>query len=249
MDETLIGKVVLITGASRGLGASFAEHFAQSKAFVVINYKRQKRGAEATLEKVISAGGKGMLMPFDVTDPAEIQKGIDSLIEEQGKIDILINNAAIVSDNHFSFMDETQWRKVMDVNLNGVFNVIQATLPHMLRTGKGSIVNVSSVAGIHASPGQANYSAAKAGLIGLTRTLGSELAPQGIRVNAVVPGLIDSGMGKRLNKDIADAKQAAIPMQRLGEPEEVAEAVAFLASDRASYITGQYLVVDGGITN
>ena len=249
MDQSLNQKTVLITGASRGLGAAFAEIFAQSKAFVAINYKRKKQHAEATLESVRKLGGDGVILPFDVTKPDAIEVGIKNLIELRGSIDVLVNNAGVVSDNYFSLMKKEEWSRVIDVNLHGVFNTIQAVLPYMLKQGNCSIVNIASVAGIHASPGQSNYVAAKAGLIGLTSTLSSELAPKGIRVNVVVPGLIASGMGTRLNRDIVEAKKESIPLGRLGKAEEVAEAVIFLASEKSSYITGQCLVVDGGLTN
>lgn len=248
MDPTLTDRTILITGASRGLGAAFAEHLARSGSFIGINFHSKERQAQNCLDKVREAGGDGMILPFDLRDSEAIDEQIVRLIDERGRIDILINNASIVYDNFFSLMDSKAWEKVIDVNLNGTFNVTQAVMPSMLSGKSGNIINVSSVAGLHASPGQSNYSTTKAGLIGFTKTLAAELAPHGIRVNAVIPGLIDSGMGKRLNKDIMEEKLRSIPLGRLGEASEVAEVIEFLASDRSSYVTGQSIVVDGGIT-
>ncbi len=249
MDQYLNNKTVLISGASRGLGATFAEHFAKSGAFVTINYKRKEKTAEALLKKIQDAGGTGMLLPFDVTQPDDIKNGIEQLIKKRGQIDILVNNAGIVADNFFFLMSDIEWHKVIDTNLHGSYYLVQAVIPGMLSRQEGSIINIASVAGIHASPGQANYAAAKGALISFTKTLATELAPKGIRVNTVVPGLIATGMTTRLNRDISEKKKAAIPMGRFGEAAEVAKAVLFLSSERASYITGQCLVVDGGLTN
>jgi 3-oxoacyl-[acyl-carrier protein] reductase len=246
---SLNDKTVVITGASRGLGAAFARKFARCGAYVCINYRIKKNRAEELLKAIQGEGGKGLLLPFDVSKKQEVHSALEHVFTQRGGIDILINNAAVVSDKFFSLMDDQQWQKVMDVNVGGTYNTIRAVVPYMTAKKSGVIINVASVAGLHASPGQANYSASKGAIISLTRTLSSELAPRGLRVNAVVPGLIAAGMGKRLNRDLAEEKRQHIPAGRFGRREEVAEAVVFLASDAASYITGQCLIVDGGLTS
>jgi 3-oxoacyl-[acyl-carrier protein] reductase len=245
---SLHDKTVVITGASRGLGATFAKKFAQCGSFVGINYRIKKDKAEELLSWIRSEGGQGMLIPFDITKIDEVKEGLEDVISERGSIDVLINNAGIVSDSYFALMNSQQWGKVIDTNVHGAFNVIHTALPYMISQKAGVMLNIASVAGLHASPGQANYAASKGAIISLTRTLAAELAPKGIRVNTVVPGLISSGMTTRLNRDIAEQKKELIPMGRFGNSDEVADAVLFLASDNASYITGQSLIVDGGLT-
>jgi len=245
---SLAGNTVLVTGASRGLGSAIAMKFVQNGSFVCINYRIKKKMAEQILDEIHQNGGSGMLAPFDVSDMDEVVKAIESIIESRGNIDILINNAGIVTDNFFTLMNKQQWNKVIDTNLNGVFNVIHTVLPHMISNKSGTIVNIASVAGLFASPGQTNYAASKGAVISFTKSLAAEVAPKGIRVNSVVPGMIYDGMTKRLNRDIAEQKKKLIPMERFGNADEIAETVLFLASEKASYITGQSIVVDGGLT-
>ena len=246
-DFNLENKTVIITGASRGLGACFAKAFAAKGASVFINFRSRKRDARKVLDAIGSMGGEASLLPFDVRDKVAVEKAVASICKKYESIDILVNNAAILSDNYFPLMDNDQWGNVVDTNVNGVYNCRRAVLSSMISRKKGVIINIASIAGIHASPGQANYAASKGAIISLSKTLAAELAPSNIRVNTVVPGIIDSGMTKRTNRNIMEPKRVLIPMNRFGAPEEVASAVLYLASDMASYITGQTLVIDGGL--
>ena len=239
---------VLVTGASRALGRAIAMAFASQGAFVGIGYHRSERIANQTLEEITSAGGKAILIKADVTKPDEIKKAIASFVDARQGIDVLVNNAAILDDTPFPMMSTDSWSDVLDTNLGGVFNCTKAVVRSMMKDKKGSIINIGSVAGMVASPNQINYAVSKAGIVAFTRTLAAELAPRGIRVNAVAPGMLTEGMAQRLDKRIIEARLHQIPLGRFGHPEEVAKAVMFLASDDASYITGQTLVVDGGIT-
>ncbi len=241
-------KTVIITGASRGIGASIAAGFAARGAFVFVNYRVKEKQARDVVETITAAGGHAELLPFDVRDPAQVEKAIDTVSATRERIDILVNNAAVVSDAPVLLMNDEQWARVIDTDLTGVFNVTRAVAARMMSRKQGVIVNVGSVAAMRASRGQANYSAAKGGVMSLTRALAAELAPAGIRVNAVVPGLIDAGMAARLDHDVAAEKVQWIPMGKLGEAGDVTEAVLFLASKRARYITGQALAVDGGLS-
>jgi 3-oxoacyl-[acyl-carrier protein] reductase len=241
-------QTVVITGASRGIGASLARAFAAEGAFVFVNYRVRQRQAEEVSAAIAAAGGQCGLLPFDVREPAAVERAFDDVMSRRGGIDVLVNNAAVVADAAMALMNDDQWKMVIDTNLTGAFNCIRAVAPRMMQRKHGAIVNVASVAALRASPGQANYSAAKGGVINLTRTLAAELGPAGIRVNAVAPGLIHAGMGVRLNRDIAAEKTRWIPLGKFGEADDVANAVLFLASDRARYITGQVLVVDGGLS-
>jgi 3-oxoacyl-[acyl-carrier protein] reductase len=241
-------RTVLVTGASRGLGRAIAVAFGGQGDFVCVAYGRRQGEAEATLEAVREAGGQGRLLGFDVRDRGAVRGAVSEVLEERRRVDVLVNNAGLSRDNLAPLLTEADWQEVLGVNLTGVFNCCQAVLQPMLARKQGVIVNVASVAGLHASPGQANYSASKGGVVALTRTLAAELAPRGIRVNAVVPGLLSTGMAARLDHRVVRARQQQIPLGRVGAAEEVAAVVLFLTSPAASYVVGQALVVDGGLS-
>ena len=239
---------VLVTGASRGLGRTIAKAFAAEGAFVGIGYHRFDQRAEQTLSEIQDTGGSATLVKADVSDPEAVDNAIRTFLAEHDGINVLVNNAAIVDDKPFALMSADNWSSVLQTNLGGVFNCSRAVVRSMMAKSKGAIVNIGSVAGLIASPGQANYAASKGGITALTRTLAAELAPKGIRVNTVVPGLLTEGISQRMDKHLAEVRRGQIPLARFGNPEEVAHAVLFLASDDASYITGQQLVVDGGLS-
>ncbi len=242
------GHTVLVTGASRGLGRSIATAFAHEGAFVGIGYHRFGREAERTLAEIREGTGSGALVKADVRDQREIDSAITGFVEQAGAIDVLVNNAGVIEDEPFALMSAKSWSTVVDTNLGGVFNCSRAVVRSMMSRGTGSIVNIGSVAGIRAFPGQANYAAAKGGVLAMTRALARELGSRGIRVNAVVPGFLNAGMASRLDRRIVERRREQIPLGRFGDPREVVEAVLFLASDRARYVTGQSLVVDGGLS-
>jgi 3-oxoacyl-[acyl-carrier protein] reductase len=241
------GRSVMVTGASRGLGRALAIAIAAEGARVGIGYRARRSEAEQALAAVVAAGGTGELLAFDVRDAAAAARELARFAQAAG-LDVLVNNAAVVRDQLFPLLAPEDWHDVVDVALTGVCNCCRAAVPYLMRGARGAIVNVASVAGMRASPGQASYSAAKGGVLSLTATLAAELAPRGIRVNAVVPGLLATGMGERLDHRAVAAARARIPLGRLGEGQEVARAVTFLASDDASYVVGHSLVVDGGLS-
>lgn len=248
MTRTFDGQTVVVTGASRGLGRAIALAFAAQGAHVVIGYRTRQDEAARVQELAIEAGGTATLWACDMQDPAAIEAGMDRILADRGSIDVLVNNAAVVQDAPFALMTHENWDDVMRVNLGGVFACCRSVARSMMAKRNGAIVNVASVAGIHASPGQANYAASKGGIIAFTKTLAAELARHGIRVNSVVPGLLSTGMVTRLDHRIAQQKKQLIPLGRFGKAEEVADVVLFLASPAAAYIIGQSIVVDGGLT-
>ncbi|MCB9638010.1 MAG: 3-oxoacyl-ACP reductase FabG [Myxococcales bacterium] len=242
------GKVAVVTGSSRGLGRSIASAFAQEGAFVWVHYQKREEDARETLSQIEAEGGKGGIFGVDVQDGAAVQKTFAELVEKQGPIDILVNNAGICRDQFFVMMDDQDWQDVLSVNLGGVYHCSRAVARSMISRKSGVILHVASVSGLHASPGQANYAASKGAILSLTRTMAAELAPKGVRVNAIVPGLINAGMAVRMDQRIARQKREMIPLKRFGEAEEVARVAVFLASEDASYVVGQALVIDGGLT-
>ena len=239
-------KYALITGASRGLGKAIALRLAQDGLAVIINYQSNRDAAEDTLRQVQEAGGTAELLPFDVSDPKAIETALESWSEKHPDdyISVLVNNAGIRQDNLLIFMQEEQWSRVLDTTLNGFFYITRRLLKDMLTHRNGRIINMASLSGIKGLPGQTNYSAAKAALIGATKALAQEVAARKVTVNAIAPGFIATDMTKELNE--AELKKL-IPMGRFGKPEEVAALTSFLASDEAAYITGQVISINGGL--
>lgn len=238
---------VIVTGASRGLGRAIAVAFGAEGARVGVTYRTREADAQETVELVREAGGQAVPLRMDVRDGTSVQETLRTFAPE-GAVDVLVNNAAVVRDSPFVTLSAEEWSAVLDTNLSGTYRCCRAVAPGMMARRRGAIVNVGSVAALRASPAQANYSAAKAGVLGLTRTLAAELAPYEVRVNAVVPGLLRTGMGARLDHRVAERRRQDIPLGRFGEGAEVARSVLFLASDEGSYVVGQCLTVDGGLS-
>lgn len=236
-------KLALITGASRGIGKACAIELAKAGYDIAVNYAGNVDAANKTVEELKALGVQAEAFKFDVSNQEEAQKGVEAVIEKFGRIDVLVNNAGITRDGLFMRMSAENWNAVINTNLSSAFYVSQPVVKVMMKQRSGAIVNMSSVVGVSGNAGQANYSAAKAGLIGLTKTLAKELGSRGIRVNAIAPGFINTDM----TKDLDTSKFTDfIPLKRLGEPEDIAKAVKFLAAD-ADYVTGQVLEVDGGL--
>ena len=247
MDQTMEGKVAVVTGASRGIGKAIAVKLASKGATVVINYNGSRERAEEVKNEVESAGGKAVIIQCNVADFDACKEFIETVIKEQGRIDILVNNAGITKDGLLMKMSEEDFDAVLDTNLKGAFHTIQAVSRQMLKQRSGRIVNISSVVGVSGNAGQANYSASKAGIIGLTRTMARELASRGITVNGIAPGFVDTDMTKVLPEQVREAATAQIPLGRFGQPEDIANMAVYLATEKASYITGQIISVDGGM--
>ena len=244
MTQGADNRVAIVTGASRGIGRAIAVELAGEKYYVIINYKSNDQAAAETLGRVRAAGGDGETEKFDVADTAEAERAMEDIVKRFPVIDALINNAGVTADNLFLMMPEAEWDSVIGTTLKGFYNMTKPVLKRMLRQKKGSIVSISSVAGLIGNKGQANYAAAKAGLIGASRSIASEVAKKGIRINVVAPGLIETDMIKDAPVEMITN---IIPMGRIGKPEEVAAVVRFLCSDDASYITGQVISVNGGM--
>ncbi len=240
-------RVVVVTGASRGIGRAIAVEMAAPNSHVVINYNSNPESAEQTASLVQSRGATSSAMQFNVADPDAVKAAFDRIIDAHGHIDVLVNNAGIARDNLLAIMKPAEWDDVMATNLKGAFLCSQAVIRPMMRRRFGRIVNVTSVVAATGNPGQCNYSAAKAGIIGLTKSLAREIVSRKITVNAVAPGYIETDMTAALPPKAREALLAQIPAGRPGAPEEVAAAVAFLASDAAGYITGQVIHVNGGM--
>ena len=236
------GQVAIVTGAARGIGRAIAIDLAESGVKVVINYRNSRESATQLAAEI-----DGVAVQADVST----SEGAETLVAaatQLGSLDILVNNAGIADDNLSIRMSDAQWDEVMRTNAGGTFRMIRAALPVMARQRSGTIVNVSSVTAIRGNPGQANYSASKAAIHGMTRSIAKEMARRNIRVNAVAPGFIETDMTQQLSSRILDAARKEIPLQRLGQPKDVAEIVTFLCSPRSAYITGQVFVVDGGLS-
>jgi 3-oxoacyl-[acyl-carrier protein] reductase len=244
MVEKTIEKVAVVTGASKGIGRAICLELARCGYHIVVNYASDEGGAVETLEMVKGEGTGGKIMRFDVSNLEETQNAVDDIRAEFTSIDVLVNNAGITADDLFILMPRKNWDAVIDISLNGFYNVTKPVVEKMILQRSGAIVSIASVSGLIGNRGQANYSAAKAGLIGASRVVASEVARLGIRVNVVAPGLIETAM----TKDVpVDNIKRMIPMARLGRPEEVAKTVRFLCSEDASYITGQVISVNGGL--
>ena len=240
------GKVALVTGASRGIGAAIAKRLAAEGA-TVLAAARSAEALEKVVTEVASAGGKASSILLDMADPASIAEAVKAALAAHGQIDVLVNNAGVTEDNLLLRLTKEAWDRVLATNLTGVFLLTQAVVKSMVRKRYGRIVNVTSVVGLMGNPGQANYAASKAGLVGLTKTVARELASRNITCNAVAPGFVATSMTDRMT-DEARAKIASeIPLERLGTAEDVAAAVAYLASDEAAYVTGHVLNVSGGL--
>lgn len=243
----LTGKNAIVTGASRGIGHAIALAFAEAGANVAIIYAGNTMAAEATKEAVEAKGVKALTVQCDVANEEAVNAMIKTVKDEFGSIDILVNNAGITRDNLLMRMKESDWQSVIDTNLTGAFYCIKGVTKLMMKQRSGSIINISSVVGLTGNAGQANYAAAKAGLLGLTKSVAKELAGRHIRANVVAPGYIQTDMTAELPETVIDEMLKSIPLGRVAQPEEVAKAVVFLASDDASYITGQVIHVDGGM--
>jgi len=239
--------VVLITGASRGIGKAIALRLARDGARIGINFRSNASAAEATAEDVSRLGGEPLLLPGDVSVPVSVASTFETLLGHWGRVDVLINNAGIVRDTLVLRMSDDDWDAVIQTNLRSAFLCTRAALRTMLRQRSGRIVNVASISGIRGNAGQSNYAASKAALVGLTKSVAREVASRGITVNAVAPGLIETDITTNMPEKARDALVGQIPLGRMGTTDEVADVVSFLASDQASYITGQVIVVDGGL--
>jgi 3-oxoacyl-[acyl-carrier protein] reductase len=237
-------KLAIITGAGRGIGRASAVELAYAGYNVVVNYKSNEAAAAQTLKLIRDAGGSGEMAKFDVASSSETKENIAGIVERHGRIHVLVNNAGINADGLFLLLGEDEWDSVINTTLKGFYNMTKPVLREMIKNKCGSIVSVSSVAALMPNRGQTNYSAAKAGLIGASRSLAMEVARFGVRVNVVAPGLIETDMIK--DAPVAEIKKA-IPMARVGKPEEVARVIRFLCSDDASYITGQSISINGGM--
>lgn len=237
-------KTVLVTGGSRGLGQAIALAFGAEGAHVWVGYAKRAADAEATAARIASARA----VKLDVTDHASLAQVVGELADERGGLDIAVNSAGVMRNKLFALSDAADWHEPLRTNLEGAIALSHAVLRPMLRAGGGSIIHVGSVAGTRASPGQAGYSASKGGLVALVRTLGAELAPRGIRVNAVVPGMCDVGMAQRIDRNAVEELRRRVPLGRLGTGDDVAQVALFLASSAASYVVGQSIVVDGGLS-
>ncbi|HHD6553107.1 3-oxoacyl-[acyl-carrier-protein] reductase [Staphylococcus aureus] len=240
-------KSALVTGASRGIGRSIALQLAEEGYNVAVNYAGSKEKAEAVVEEIKAKGVDSFAIQANVADADEVKAMIKEVVSQFGSLDVLVNNAGITRDNLLMRMKEQEWDDVIDTNLKGVFNCIQKATPQMLRQRSGAIINLSSVVGAVGNPGQANYVATKAGVIGLTKSAARELASRGITVNAVAPGFIVSDMTDALSDELKEQMLTQIPLARFGQDTDIANTVAFLVSDKAKYITGQTIHVNGGM--
>ena len=240
-------KTALVTGAGKGIGRAIALALAKMGVLVIVNYRGSKEQAEETVQKIREMGQEAEAYPCDVSDFQTVETMMKTIVSKYGRLYILVNNAGITKDGLILKMSEEDFDKVVDTNLKGTFHTIRHASRQMIRQRSGRIINISSVSGVMGNPGQANYAAAKAGIIGLTKTMAKELGSRGITVNAIAPGFIETDMTAVLSESVQQNIQAQIPLGHFGKPEDVAAAAAFLASEEAGYITGQVLCVDGGM--
>lgn len=240
-------KIALVTGASRGIGREIALTLAREGAFVIINYNGSKEKAEEVKNAIIAEGGEAEIMQCNVAAYDACGEMVQTIIKQYGRVDILVNNAGITRDNLIMRMEENDFDQVISINLKGTFNTIKHLSRYFLKQRSGRIINISSVSGVMGNAGQANYCASKAGVVGLTKSVAKELASRGITVNAVAPGFIETDMTDVLAEDTKAELKKLIPLGTIGTTKNVADTVAFLASDKASYITGQVISVDGGM--
>ena len=244
----LTNKTALVTGASRGIGAAIAKSLAKEGAFVIINYNGSKERADAVASEITADGGKAAVYGCNVSDYSACEKMAKDIMETYGHLDILVNNAGITRDDLLMKMSEEAFDAVIATNLKGTFNTIRHFSRYLLKQRSGTIINLSSVSGILGNAGQANYSASKAGVIGLTKSVARELSSRGITCNAVAPGFIDTERTAQMTDKAKEAVKTQIPLGRVGKVDDIAEVVTFLASEKASYITGQVISVDGGMS-
>ena len=241
------GKVALVTGASRGIGRAIALALAAEGADVAVNYAGSEAAAKEVAAEIEAMGRKAFVIQADIASTEASTAMVDAVVKEFGRVDVLVNNAGITRDGLLMRMKEEDWDAVITTHLKGVFNCTKAAIKYMMKQKSGNIVNISSIVGVMGNAGQANYCAAKAGVIGFTKATAKEVAARGIRVNAIAPGFIKTDMTSVLSEKVVEAMLAGIPLNRLGETEDIAKAVLFLASSDANYITGQTLHVDGGM--
>ncbi len=246
-EKELQGKVAIVTGASRGIGKAIALALGKSGASVVVNYKSSSDLAEEVVKQINQDNSQAIAFKADVSLYDQAGQLINKTIEQFGQIDILINNAGITRDSLLMRMKENDWDKVLEVNLKSVYNCSSQAIRYMLKAKSGVIINISSVIGLHGNPGQSNYSASKAGIIGFSKSLAKEVASRGIRVNCIAPGFIETDMTNVLDDNSREKLLEFIPLRRLGNPGDVADMVVFLSSEKASYLTGQVISVDGGM--
>lgn len=243
----LEGKVALVTGASRGIGRAIAEELASQGAYVIINYSGNEQAASEVLDSITKMGKRASLYRCNVGNYEEVKQMIETIVKEHKTIDIIVNNAGITRDNLLLKMSEQEFDDVITTNLKGAFNTIKHASRYMLKQRSGKIINISSVSGITGNAGQANYSAAKAGIIGMTKAVAKELASRNITVNAVAPGFIQTDMTDALSDAIKEKVEDTIPLKKMGQPGDIAKMVSYLASSQGDYVTGQVFQVDGGI--
>jgi 3-oxoacyl-[acyl-carrier protein] reductase len=241
------GKVAIVTGASRGIGRAIALELARRGAKVAVNYAGSEAKANEVVAEITANGGEAFAIQADVSKSDAVENMVKEVLERYGRIDILVNNAGITRDNLLMRMKEEEWDEVLNINLKGVFNCTKAVSRPMMKQRYGRIVNIASIVGVSGNAGQANYVAAKAGVIGLTKTAAKELASRNITVNAVAPGFITTDMTDQLSEEVRAEMLKHIPLARFGQPEDIAQVVAFLVSDGANYMTGQTIHVDGGM--
>jgi 3-oxoacyl-[acyl-carrier protein] reductase len=244
---SLHGEIALVTGASRGIGRAIALLLARAGAFVACNFRSDEAGARTTLDTILNEGFRGSLEQFDVTDLPAVERSVARIQTDVGPVSILVNNAGVSRDGLVGRMSDSDWNQVIKTNLSGAFFLCRTVSKGMIRHRKGRIVNITSTAGEAGNAGQANYSAAKAGLIGLTRALARELAPRNILVNAVSPGIVAGGLTEKLTEEQLESLRAHVPLRKMGTAEDVATAVLFLCSGMAQYVTGQVIRVNGGL--